>query len=49
MSHCGISVIINVRLYDGQDDTDMINPHTSSDCELHCTALAVMLAIINSI
>ncbi len=48
MSHCGISVVFNVRLYDRQDElkTDackktclefyIINPYTSSDCELHC-------------
>ncbi len=49
MSHCGISVVINVRLYDNQDMLKMgarkktcpefyiINPYTFSDCELHCT------------
>ncbi len=49
MSHCGISVVINVRLYDSQDELKtgarkktcpefyIINPYTSSDCELHCT------------
>ncbi len=49
MSHCGISVLINVRLNDRQDELKMgackktypefyiINPYTSSDCELHCT------------
>ncbi len=48
MSHCGISVVINVRLYDSQDELKMcvckktcpefyiINPYMSSDCELHC-------------
>ncbi len=46
MSHCEISVIINVRLYDSQDELKtgvrkktcpafyIINPYTSSDCEL---------------
>ncbi len=49
MSHYGISVVINVRLYDSQDELKtgahkktfpefyIINPYTSSDCELHCT------------
>ncbi len=49
MSHYGISVVINVRLYDSQDELKtgarkntcpefyMINPNPSSDCELHCT------------
>ncbi len=49
MSHYGISVVINVRLYNSQDELKMgackktcpefyiINPYTSSDCELHCT------------
>ncbi len=49
MSHCGISVVINVRLYDSQDELKtgvrkktypefyIINTYTSSDCELHCT------------
>ncbi len=49
MSHCGIAVIIIVRLYDSQDElkTDerkktcpefyMINPYTFSDWELRCT------------
>ncbi len=49
MSHCGISVVINVRLYESQDELKMgarkktcpefyiINPYASSDCELHCT------------
>ncbi len=49
MSHYGISVFINVRLYDSQDKLKtgvrkktcpefyIINPYTSSDCELHCT------------
>ncbi len=49
MSHCGISVVINVRLYNSQDALKMgarkktcpefyiINPYTSSDYELHCT------------
>ncbi len=41
MSHCGISVVINVRLYDSQDElktvSARINPSMSSDCELHCT------------
>ncbi len=47
MSHCGILVVINVRLYDSQDELKMavhkktcpefyiINPYTFSDCELH--------------
>ncbi len=46
MSHCEISVIINVRLYDSQDELKtgvrkktcpefyIINPYTSSDCKL---------------
>ncbi len=49
MSHCGISVVINVRLYDSQDVLKMsarkktcpefyiINPYTFSDWELRCT------------
>ncbi len=49
MSHCGISVVINVRLYDSQDELKtgelkktcpefyMINPYTFSDWELRCT------------
>ncbi len=49
MSHYGISVVINVRLYDSQDELKMgackktcpefyiIRPYTSSDCELRCT------------
>ncbi len=49
MSHCGISVVINVRLYDNQDTLKtcarkktcpefyIINSYTFSDCELHCT------------
>ncbi len=49
MSHCGISVGINVRLYDSQDELKtcarkktclqfyIIYPYTHSDCELHCT------------
>ncbi len=49
MSHYGFSVVINVRLYDSQDELKtgarkktcpqfyIINPYTSSDCELHCT------------
>ncbi len=57
MSHRGISVVINVRLYDSQDELKtgerkktcpefyIINPYTSSDCELHaidsCTTLTV--------
>ncbi len=48
MSHCGISVVINVRLYDRQDVLKMgackktcpefyiINPYTFSDWELRC-------------
>ncbi len=40
MSHYGISVAINVRLYDSQDELKMgarkkTCPDTSSDCELH--------------
>ncbi len=46
MSHCGISVVINVRLYDRQDKLKtgvrkktcpefyIINPYTPGDCEL---------------
>ncbi len=49
MSHCGISVVINVWLYNSQDELKtgaykkicpefyIINPYKSSDCELHCT------------
>ncbi len=49
VSHCGISVVINIRLYDRQDELKtgarkrtcpefyIINPYMSSDCELHCT------------
>ncbi len=49
MSHYGISVVINVWLYDSQDELKtgackktfpefyIINPYTSSDYELHCT------------
>ncbi len=46
MSHCGISVVINVRLYDSQDalrkkktcpEFYIINPYTFSDWELRCT------------
>ncbi len=42
MSHCGISVVINVRLYDSQDELKTgarkkTCPDTSSDYELHCT------------
>jgi len=49
MSHCGISIVINVRLYDSQDTLKtgackktcpefyIINPHTPSDWELRCT------------
>ncbi len=49
MSHCGITVVINVRLYNSQDELKtaackktspefyIINPYTPSDCELHCT------------
>ncbi len=49
MSHYGISVVINVRLYDSQDALKMgackktcpefyiINPYTFSDWELRCT------------
>ncbi len=42
MSHYGISVVINVRLYDSQDELKMgarkkTCPDTSSDCELHYT------------
>ncbi len=49
MSHYGISVVINVRLYDRQDELKtgarkktcpafyMINPYTFCDWELHCT------------
>ncbi len=60
MSHYGISVVINVRLYDSQDELKtgvrkktcpefyIINPYTSSDCELHCTRdrnVAIMKSI----
>ncbi len=56
MSHYGISVIINVRLYDSQDELKtgackktcpefyMINPYTFSDCELQS-----IMAIVKSI
>ncbi len=42
MSHSGISVVINVRLYDSQDELKTgarkkTCPDTSSDCELHNT------------
>ncbi len=48
MSHCGISVVINVRLYNSQDELKKgarkktcpefyINPYTFSDWELRCT------------
>ncbi len=44
MSHCGISVVINVRMYDSQDALRrkpvrfyIINPYTFSDWELRCT------------
>ncbi len=42
MSHYGISVVINVRLYDSQDELKTgackkTCPDTSSDCELHYT------------
>ncbi len=49
MSHCGISVAINVRLYDSQDalktgarkktclEFYIINTYTFSDWELRCT------------
>ncbi len=42
MSHSGISVVINVRLYDSQDELKTgarkkTCPDTSSDCELHYT------------
>ncbi len=42
MSHCGISVVINVRLFDSQDelktgDRKKTCPDTSSDYELLCT------------
>ncbi len=47
MSHCGISVVTNVRLYDRQvkngcaqgnlSGVYIINSYTFSDCELHCT------------
>ncbi len=60
MSHCGISVVINVRLYDNQDELKtgarkktcpefyIINPYTSSDC--NCIARGTeMLAIMKSI
>ncbi len=41
MSHYGISGVINVRLYDNQDELKTgarkkTCPDTSSDCELHC-------------
>ncbi len=41
MSHYGISDVINVRLYDSQDELKSgarkkTCPDTSSDCELHC-------------
>ncbi len=42
MSHCGISDVFNVRLYDSQDELKTgarkkTCPDTSSDCELHYT------------
>ncbi len=49
MSHCGISVVINVSLYDSLDELKMgackktcpefyiINPYTFSNWELRCT------------
>ncbi len=49
MTHCGISVVINVILYDSQDELKtgarkktcpefyMINPYMFSDWELRCT------------
>ncbi len=49
ISHCGISVVINVRLYDSQDalktgarkktypEFYIINPYTFSDWEMLCT------------
>ncbi len=49
MSHCGISVVTNVRLYDRQDELKTCtrkkicpefyinNAYRFSDCELHCT------------
>ncbi len=42
MSHYGISVVINVRLHDSQDELKTgahkkTCPDTSSDCELHYT------------
>ncbi len=42
MSHYGISVVINVRLYDSQDELKAgarkkTCPDMSSDWELHCT------------
>ncbi len=42
MSHCGISVVINVRLYDSQDELKTgarkkTCPDMYSDYELHCT------------
>ncbi len=42
MSHYGISVVINVRLCDSQDELKTgarkkTCQDTSSDCELHCT------------
>ncbi len=49
MSHYGISVVINVRLYESQDELKtgackktcpefyIINPYTFSDWELRCT------------
>ncbi len=49
MSHCGISVVINVRLYDSQDELKsgmckktclefyIIKPYTFRDWELRCT------------
>ncbi len=41
MSHYGISVVINVRLYDSKDELKTgackkTCPDTFSDCELHC-------------
>ncbi len=49
MSHYGISVVINVRLYDSQDELKTgarkkTCPDTSSDCELHCTRTEMLLS-----
>ncbi len=53
MSHYGIAVIINVRMYDSQEELKtgerkkacpefyMINPYTFSDWELHCNYAAI--------